>query len=160
MPEKEFVCSKEEQIDKLTKILVGNGDMKHSVLFKVNKSQLDIEDIKKAIGEIKDSQTNIMDGVVHLKESFLTFKSELEGQEKGRKEEECKNDKTFSNRMKPIGAVIAFLGVLIAMLVGFNDIKKETNSIREYVDLSRGIYNTRGGGDSASVVDSLSIYND
>ena len=158
MPEKEFVCSKEDQIDKLTKILVGNGDMKHSVLFKVNKSQLDIADIKKAINDIKDSQTTIMDGVVHLKESFITFKSELEGREQGRKEEECKHNKTFGNRMTIIGAAIAFLGVLVTMIVGFKGIKRETDDLREYVELSKDIHNTRGGGDSSFTIDSLSIY--
>ena len=158
MDDKTQVCSKEEQIDKLTKILIGNGDVKNSVLFKVTKSQMDIKDIKDAILDIKESNMAMLEGVGHLKESFLTFKSELEGREQGRKEEECKHDKTFSNRVKTIGTIIAFLGVLIAMLVGFKDIKKETNDLRGYIELNRDIYNTRGGGDSSFAIDSLSIY--
>jgi len=148
-------CSQTEIIARMHQILVGNGEPEDGLLFKQAQTQKDIGDIKSSIKEIDRTYKGILNEVSLTHASVITLKAELTGKEKAQ-DEQTKKRKT---NLQTISVIIAFLGMIITMFIGFSSVSKKTVRLENQVDMINTPVRTRGGAiefwPSGVVIDSL-----
>jgi len=140
MTEGTHYCTQEEAIKRMSHILVGNGHPEDSLAFKQAQTSEDIKDIKELLHEIKSNYAGLSD-------SLKTFKAELKGRDDA-------NNKSFSKTIQIVGVIVAFLGVIGGMVIGFNKTNSKTEELRNYVETVTTPMTLRGG----TLLDTISFY--
>lgn len=131
--EVEHYCTQEEQIRKMSLILVGNGDPKNSVVYRLEAVVDDLpkikEDIQTIKDHIKDSNENfnvLIKEITSVGQNFQNFKTKIETENNEKEKTESKNIfKSRDNWYK----ILTIIGLGVAIYFGFRNNSKQDKVI-------------------------------
>lgn len=162
-------CEKEEIINRMSVLIVGNGDPEKGLLYKINKVTDDIATIKDELKGINENNNVLLKEITIVGGNLREFETTIKTKEGVKKEDEVRGDvadqlklqeKSIAGQLKSQKSrdnwykVLTIIGLAIAIYFGIRNNKKNDTmlinqeGLKTQVDyINTPVENSRGGYD-------------
>jgi len=152
-PPKDHYCSQEEVINRISKILVGNGNPEDGFVYRVLQMASDqkhiaevLSQMTKNLEQIQVNNEGLLEEITQVRGSLETFKATMQGRDDAMKAGDEKARSLTTRNIQIIGVIIAFLVLGSGMYFGFKKLSTEQQNLRAQVNyINTPVLNERTG---------------